>query len=191
MNVTPTEARRVTISKSGTMNLIADKPYWWVAPAVIFLVLAVVVFILIVSVSDGFRLLALLAALLAGLPAEFLFLVGRTGRACRYEADGEKLTVYRKKGAEYFYYSETTGVTFEPFVIWIAFYPFNCGHKVTIHTKYRDIVRYYAFSGAYGKNPPQDTPFWILVMNMPEEKEKNQDIISGDEYYANETKKEP
>ena len=188
-----TEPRRVIIPKSGSMNLIADKPYWWVVPSVIFIVLGIVVFILIVNFSDAFRLLAVLAGIVVMLPAEFLFLVGRTGRLCRFETDDEKMTVYRKNGADYFYFSETLGVTFEPFVIWIAFYPYNCGYKVTIHTKLKDIVRYYSFSGVHetAKTPPQDTPFWILVMNMPEEKEKNKEIISGDEYYANETKEKP
>jgi len=181
------ETRRVIIPKSGTMNLMADNPYWWVAPTLIFLALGIAVFILLVNFSNAFLLLALLAGLITALPAEFLFLAARTGRACRYETDDEKLTVYRRKGNDYFYFSETLGVKFEPFVIWLAFYPFNCGYKVTIHTKYKDIVRYYAFSGTYGKNPPEDTPFWILVMNLPEEKEKNREIISGEEYYANET----
>lgn len=190
MNDNP-ETRRVIIPQSGTMNLMADKPYWWVVPSVIFIVLGIAVFILLINFSDAFMLLAVLAGIIVMLPAEFLFLAGRTGRACRFETDEEKLTVHRKNGDDYFYFSETLGVEFEPFVIWIAFYPFNCGYKVTVHTKYKDIVRYYAFSGAYSKNPPQDTPFWILVMNMPEEKEKNREIISGEEYYANEKKEKP
>ena len=130
--------------------------------------------------------------MIAALPGEFIFLSARTGRPCRYEADDEKLTVYRRNKTEEFYYSEFTGVEFEPFNS-MVFDAFRCGYKVTIHTRLGDIVRYYAFNGAHGKNPPQETPFWILVMNMPEEyrPEPSADLISVENYYENAQKKEP
>lgn len=188
------ERPRNIISPRGTMNLMSDKPYWWVPPVIFFIVLAVIVFILLVNFSDAFMLLAVFAGLIVILPGEFIFLSARTGRPCRYEADDEKLTVFRRNKTEEFYYSEITGVEFESFYILIlGAEPFNCGYKVTIHTKLGDTVRYYAFNGAHGKNPPQETPFWILVMNMPEEPEpeKPNDIISRENYYENAQKKEP
>lgn len=188
------ERPRNIIPPRGTMNLMSDMPYWWVPPVIFFIVLAIVVAILIANFSDAFRLLAVLAALIVLLPGEFIFLSARTGRPCRYEADDEKLTVFRKNKTEEFYYREITGVEFEPFyIVILGFEPFNCGYKITVHTKSKDTVRYYAFNGAYGKNPPQKTPFWILVMNMPEEyrPELSADMISVENYYGNAQKKEP
>ncbi len=183
------ETPRNIISKSGTMNLMSDKPFWWVPLSMFFIVLGIVVGIL---VGNLFRLLGLFVGIILALPAEFFFISARTGKMCRYEADDEKMTVYRKKTTEEYYYREITGVEFKPFYILIfATEPFFCGYKVTIHTKIKDTVRYYAFGGSHGKNPPQETPFWILVMNMPEKKEKDREIVSGEEYYANEKKEEP
>lgn len=186
------ERPRSIISPKGTMNLMSDKPFWWVVPSVFFVVLAFGACFALIAFSNAMTLLGILAFIIVSLPAEFMFISARTGRACRYEADDEKLTVYRKGKTEEFYYSETLGVSFEPFSMIWGIDTFNCGYKVTIHTKYKDTVRYYAFGGTHGKNPPQETPFWILVMNMPEEKpESASNFITGEEYYANETKEKP
>lgn len=186
------EKPRNIISKHGTMNLMSDKPYWWVAPSAVFIVLGIAACITLFILDSAFALLGIFVGLILILPAEFMFLSARTGRACRYEADDEKLTVFRRDKTEEFYYCETLGVTFEPFSMMLGDV-FDCGYKVIIHTKYKDIVRYYAFGGSHGKNPPQETPFWILVMNLPEDKDPGStpDMISGENYYENAQKKEP
>lgn len=168
------EKPRNIIARQGSMNLMSDKPFWWVAPSLIFLVLAIAACITLFTFDNAFALLGIFAGFLLCLPAEFMFLSARTGKACRYEADEEKLTVFRRGRTEEYYYREIVGVKFEPFSMVLGLDVFNCGHKVTIETKYSTAVRYYAFNGAHGKNPPQETPFWILVMNMPEEKTRRQ-----------------
>lgn len=187
------EKPRNIISPRGTMNLMSDKPFWWVVPSVIVLALAFAACFALIAFDRAMTLLGIFAFIIVSLPAEFMFISARTGRACRYEADDEKLTVYRRDKIEEFYYCETLGVTFKPFSMLWGIDTFNCGYKVIIHTKYMDIVRYYAFSGAHGKNPPQETPFWILVMNMPKESEpeKTNDIISRENYYENAQKEKP
>lgn len=172
---------------------MSDKPYWWVAPSFVFLALGVTTFIVFISFDKALTLLGIFACFILCLPAEFIFISARTGKSCRYEADDEKLTVYRRDKAEEFYYREILGVTFETFSIIWGIDVFNCGYKVTIETKYKTTIRYYAFSGAHGKNPPQETPFWILVMNIPEppSSEKPIDTVSRENYYENAQKKEP
>jgi len=181
------------IAKSGTMNLMSDKPYWWVAPAIVFTVLAIAAFIVIISFDRALTLLGIFVVFIICLPADFMFLSARTGKRCRYEADDEKLTIYRREKPEEIYYSEVLGVKFEPFYMILGLETFNCGYKVTIKAKFRTIVRYYAFNGAYGKNPPADTPFWILVINMPEDPtpQNPTDTVSLENYYENAQKKEP
>ena len=186
------ERPRSSISPRGTMNLMSDKPFWWVIPSLLDIAIAIGVFIALIVFSDAMFLLGILAFIVVSLPAEFMFLSARTGKSCRYEADDEKLMIFRRNKTEEFYYSEITGVKFEPFSMMAGMEVFNCGYKVTVYTKYKETVRYYAFSGAHGKNPPQQTPFWILVMNMPEENrpELSADLISGESYYENAQKKE-
>ncbi len=184
-------ATRHFIAKSGTMNLMSDKPYWWVAPSIVFLVLGIAACFIIISFDRAFTLLGLFVGFIIILPADLMFLTARTGKRCRYEADDEKLTIYRRNKTEEYYYSEILGVKFEPFYLVTGFDVFNCGYKVTIEAKFRTIVRYYAFNGAYGKNPPADTPFWILVVNMPEDPQKTIDTVSMENYYENAQKKEP
>ncbi len=181
------------IAKSGTMNLMSDNPYWWVAPAIVFVVLGIAAFIVIISFDRAFTLLGVLVGFIISIPGDFIFLSARTGKRCRYEADDEKLTIYRGDKTEEIYYSELLGVKFEPFYMILGLEPFYCGYKVTIEAKFRTIVRYYAFNGAYGKNPPADTPFWILVMNLPENsaEQNTADTVSMENYYENAQKKEP
>ncbi|MGN0680042.1 MAG: hypothetical protein ACI4JS_10305 [Oscillospiraceae bacterium] len=186
------EKPRNLIAKQGSMNLMSDKPYWWVIPLVIILALGVAACIAIIAFDNAFTLLGIFACFIICLPGDFMFLLARTGKACRYEADEEKLTVFRRDKTEEYYYREIICVKFEPFSMILGMEVFNCGYKVTIETKYNTTVRYYAFNGAHGKNPPQETPFWILVMNMPEGKnEETNEIITGEEYHANAKKKEP
>lgn len=186
------EKPRNLISKQGSMNLISDKPYWWVIPSIILLALGVAACIALITFDKAFTLLGLFACIIICLPADFMFLSARTGKPCRYEADEEKLTVFRRDKTEEYYYREIISVKFEPFSMILGMEVFNCGYKVTIETKYKTTVRYYAFNGAHGKNPQQETPFWILVMNMPEGKtNETNEIITGEEYYANAQKKEP
>ena len=175
---------RSSISPKGTMNLMSDKPFWWVVPSLVDIAAAIGVFIALIVFSKAMFLLGILAFIIVSLPAEFMFLSARTGKSCRYEADDEKLTIFRRDKTEEFYYREITGVKFEPFSMMAGMEVFNCGYKITICTKYKETVRYYAFSGTHGKNPPQATPFWILVMNMPEDNrpEPSADMISGAEY---------
>ncbi len=179
------------IAKSGTMNLMSDNPYWWVAPAIVFIVLGIAAFFVIALFDRALTLLGLFVGFIITLPADFMFLTARTGKRCRYEADDEKLTIYRGDKTEEIYYSELLGVKFEPFYIFLIREPFYCGYKVTIEAKFRTIVRYYAFNGAYGKNPPADTPFWILVMNLPENsaEQNSADTVSMENYYENAQKK--
>ncbi len=179
------------IAKSGTMNLMSDNPYWWVAPAIVFVALGIAACFIIISFDSALTLLGIFVGFIITLPADFMFLTARTGKRCRYEADDEKLTIYRGDKPEEIYYSELLEVKFEPFYIFLIREPFYCGYKVTIEAKFRTIVRYYAFNGAYGKNPPADTPFWILVVNMPEDPQKPIDTVSMENYYENAQKKEP
>lgn len=168
------------IMKKGVMYMLSDKPFWWVIPSICVCVAAFAAAVAVKNLT-GVRLLGYLAILIVCIPAEVMFILARTGTRCEYEADDEKLTIRRpNKPAECYYYSETRAVEITLFrMLWI-----KCGYKVTIETKYRTIIRYYAFDGPNDMIPPTEIPFAILGKNIPQ-KVENKEIISGSEYYGN------
>lgn len=196
-----TEFNEKTKIAKGTMNLMSDNPHWWITPcAALYAVGLLAAFPFLITFFQNRSVVYLIGILILlpfALTAQFVFVAARSGKRCEYEADGEKFIIRRKNMPEdCFFYSETLSVKVEPFIMaWN-----NCGYKVTIETKYRTVVYYYAFSGPNSKTEPNGTPFTILRERIPQRtyagSDRNEfanadEMISGDEFYENEKKKEP
>lgn len=93
-------------------------------------------------------------------------MVGASVYACRVG------WIWRGMQEECFYYSETRSIKIESFFMVFI----NCGYKVTIETRFKTSVFYYAFGGPHDKTQPKDIPFALLAERIPQRSEKSDDV---------------
>ena len=181
------------INEKGIMYLMADNPHWWVLPycavAAVSLLAALPFFIYFFRNRSVIGLIGILILAVFGFFNQFFIFTAKSGKRCEYEADEEKFIIRRPwKPEECFYYTATLSVEVQSFSM--AF--MNCGYKVTILTRYKTAVFYYAFNGEFSRTAPDETPFSLLGQRIHREKIiANNDLISGEDYYENAKEKEP
>lgn len=185
------------IIAQGKFNLISNPYKWKIILGVVAGISLILTFPCILAFTGNFgqtegnAILGLAwigIMFIPGFIMELIFASEKSGKPAEYTADSEKFMIREKNKPEAcIYYSDVRGVTIEP----LYMNPFfsrkeHVGYKVTIETAYQTVVYYYALSGPFSNTPPAEIPFAIIGENIPK-REKNSEIISGDEYNANAT----